>query len=77
MKLAILSATISAACAFTPSHVSTVQTSLSMSENDTTEVISTEEPMEVVAAAPSVAAINGWVPDESKPCFGLPGKITN
>lgn len=26
-------------------------------------------------AVPAVAPINGWVPDESKPCFGLPGAI--
>lgn len=26
-----------------------------------------------LSAAPVVQALNGWVPDESKPCFGLPG----
>merc|ERR1712127_1163352 len=26
-------------------------------------------------AVPAVAPINGWVPDESLPCFGLPGAI--
>ena len=77
MKLAILSVTLSAACAFTPSHVAVSQTSLRMSEPevDTVSEIASEEPIEAVVAAPSVAAINGWVPDETKPCFGLPGKI--
>lgn len=33
-----------------------------------------EEP--VVDTTPAVAPINGWVPDSSKPCFGLPGAIS-
>jgi len=66
MKLAILSATIGAACAFTPSTSSIGASSLRMSE--TTE--------EVVPAVPLVAAINGWVPDASLPCYGLPGAVS-
>jgi len=75
MKLAILSATIGAACAFAPSaQVPSSSSALRMSEIESEPVAVTEEP--VVAAAPSVAAINGWVPDESLPCFGLPGAIS-
>ena len=75
MKLAILSATIGAACAFAPSaQVPSSSSALRMSEIESEAVAVTEEP--VVAAAPSVAAINGWVPDESLPCFGLPGAIS-
>merc|ERR1719444_296155 len=36
----------------------------------------TEETMaELEEVVPQVAPINGWVPDESKPCYGLPGAI--
>lgn len=68
MKLAILLSTVGAACAFSPSTSRTTHTSLSMSE----AVPETEEPVEVV---PVVAPINGWVPDASLPCYGLPGAI--
>jgi hypothetical protein len=27
------------------------------------------------APVPVVAAVNGWVPDDSKPCYGLPGVV--
>jgi len=29
-----------------------------------------------VPVVPTVAPINGWVPDESLPCFGLPGAVS-
>ncbi len=76
MKLALLSVTIGAACAFTPSNVVTSKTALRMSETEVETVaeVTTEEPAETVVAAPSVAAINGWVADETKPLYGLPGK---
>jgi len=67
MKLAILSATIGAACAFTPSTSSIGASSLRMSE--TTEEF-------VPPAVPLVAAINGWVPDAALPCYGLPGAVS-
>ena len=80
MKLTLLSVTFSAACAFTPSHVAMRKTSLHMSETESSETVpevaevANEEPTEAVIAPPTVAAINGWVPDDSKPCYGLPGK---
>ena len=78
MKLAILSATLSAAYAFTsPMSVSHSSTNLFMAE--VTEETSTPD-LEIAAedgvaavAVPAVAPINGWVPDESLPCYGLPG----
>ena len=73
MKLAILATTVSAACAFAPSATVVSNSVLRMSESETTTSESVEEP--VVAAAPSVAAINGWVPDDKLPCFGLPGTV--
>lgn len=72
MKLAILSATVGAACAFAPSTSSFSTSSLKMSaELEASSV--TEEIVE--EAVPAVAPINGWVPDETKPCYGLPGAI--
>lgn len=69
MKLAILSATIGAACAFAPSASLTASTSLRMS---------TEMPEEesTIPAEPVIAPINGWVPDAALPCYGLPGAIS-
>eukprot|EP00558_Chaetoceros_sp_UNC1202_P001378 CAMPEP_0197259616 /NCGR_PEP_ID=MMETSP1429-20130617/83609_1 /TAXON_ID=49237 /ORGANISM="Chaetoceros sp., Strain UNC1202" /LENGTH=237 /DNA_ID=CAMNT_0042723827 /DNA_START=91 /DNA_END=804 /DNA_ORIENTATION=- len=70
MKLAILSLTVGAACAFAPSAPVSVQTTLAMSE----AAIEPPTPEEIVEpVVPVVAPINGWVPDESLPCFGLPG----
>lgn len=69
MKLAILSATLSAACAFTtPSSSSSTTTSTTMRRMSDVETEAPEAP-----APPAVTPINGWVPDSSKPCYGLPG----
>jgi len=79
MKLAILSATLGAACAFAPSSTSSIKasSSLRMSETETPVAeapVSIEEEQEVVAPeVPAVAPINGWVPDASLPLYGLPG----
>lgn len=88
MKLAILSAAVGAACAFAPSQsfVTTSSSSLSMStetEEDVTYSILSEtapaepdfNPDQVNAADASPTPINGWVPDESLPCYGLPGAV--
>lgn len=65
MKIAILAATLSAASAFTPSSVKRSSSpSLSMSSE-----AATNKPND----ASKVTPINGWVPDSSKPCYGLPG----
>jgi len=73
MKLAILSATISAACAFSPSVSRSAGSSLSMSSESEEPIIGEEIVAEPI---PAVAAINGWVADASQPCFGLPGAIS-
>uniref|UniRef100_A0A7S2EUU8 Plastid light harvesting protein n=1 Tax=Trieres chinensis TaxID=1514140 RepID=A0A7S2EUU8_TRICV len=82
MKLALLSATLGVACAFTPSMPRTVSTPLHMSvevEGEATPEVSDVSPeaegVQIVgdAAVAAVAPINGWVPDETKPCYGLPG----
>ena len=85
MKLAILSASIGAACAFAPSNNFVQQTSLRMSttesetaQEETYAVLS--EPSDGVTAvgdsSPAAAIeINGWTADESLPCYGLPGAL--
>ena len=72
LSLAILTATVGAATAFAPSATRSTVSHLSMSEN---AAETAEEVAEVpeAPAAPAVAPINGWVPDASKPCYGLPG----
>jgi Chlorophyll A-B binding protein len=67
---ALISVSFGAAAAFTPSISSSrANANLGMSSE-----ASVETPVEA-PAAPAVAPINGWVPDSSKPCFGLPGAI--
>lgn len=87
MKLAILSAAIAGASAFAPSSTSAPHLSaLRMSEVEEAaapvaaveEVATTTEP--AVAAMPDqteelVTPLNYWVPDESLPCYGLPGAV--
>merc|ERR1711920_1161232 len=52
------------------------KTSLAMSETAMEpETEGSSESAEEAPAAPLVAPINGWVPDESLPCYGLPGAV--
>eukprot|EP00957_Ditylum_brightwellii_P018244 1374683-Ditylum_brightwellii.AAC.1 len=82
MKAVLLFATLATVAAFAPAPVT--QTSFPLRSTETTEetevaVAANEEEAikmdDVSPVAPSVAAINGWVPDEFAPCFGLPGAI--
>ena len=88
MKLAILSAAVAGAAAFAPSAtVAPASSALRMSEPATeAETEAPAAPVEGEAAAmpmadltteleaaPVVQALNGWIADESKPCYGLPG----
>ena len=79
MKLAILSTTIAAAAAFAPSTTVSVRSALHSTPTETEEVATTDIaadiPADIPQPAPVVAAINGWVPDESAPCYGLPGAV--
>jgi hypothetical protein len=81
MKLAILSTAIAATAAFAPSG-NTVRIQSSIRSTTEEEVVATEAVAEADAAPlpdivpePVVAPINGWVPNESLPCYGLPGAI--
>ncbi len=75
LSLAFFAATTASAAAFAPSSSFSAKTALRMSEPVNTEsaVEAPEKP--AAPAAPVVAPINGWVPDASKPAFGLPGAI--
>ena len=83
MKLAILSAAIAGASAFAPSaSIGASNTALRMSEPATEEPATVEEtttstPMadQAEELAPAAAALNGWTPDASLPCYGLPGAV--
>jgi len=65
MKLLIVSSIVGAACAFAPSTPANSISSLRMSDEPVIE--------EPAIVEPVIAPINGWVPDKSLPCYGLPG----
>lgn len=79
MKLVILSTAIAATAAFAPSgNTVRIQSSIrSTTEEEATEAVAEADaaPLPDVIPEPVVAPINGWVPDESLPCYGLPGAI--
>merc|ERR1719261_987417 len=66
----------SSAVAFTPVTTSSIRSAVRVaSEPQATPT--TETPAEVAPEppVPMVVKINGWAPDASKPCYGLPGAI--
>mmetsp|Transcript_2276 Transcript_2276/g.2727 ORF Transcript_2276/g.2727 Transcript_2276/m.2727 type:complete len:259 (-) Transcript_2276:35-811(-) len=72
MKLLILSTSVALASAFAPAltpNPSFVLHSTAETETD----INIEAPQE--PAPVPVPTINGWAPDETLPCFGLPGAV--
>ena len=81
MKLAIIATLAGSAAAFAPSSGNTVriQSSIrsSTAEEEVTEVVAEADavPMPNIIPEPVVTPINGWVPDESLPCYGLPGSV--
>ena len=80
MKLAILASTIAATAAFAPiaTHSATKSALFSTPTEEVVEeaVASIADiPADIPQPAPAVAPINGWVPDESLKCYGLPGAV--
>lgn len=81
LSLALLSATIGATCAFAPhASISRQASPLRMSTEETeemTEPVSAEGEVTTEDFANALPSTVGtvWTPDESKPCFGLPGAI--
>jgi len=73
MKLAILTSTIAAATAFAPmgNPPSSTITSLRSSNEGVVDI-----PADIPQpSTPVVSPINGWVPEDSRPCYGLPGIV--
>jgi len=74
MKLAILSTTIAATAAFAP--IATQSSSKIALQSTPEDVLSTEDiAADIPQPTPTIAAINGWVPDETANCYGLPGAV--
>lgn len=72
LSFALIAATVvSSASAFAPSHSSAGSSAVSLR-------MSTEEAAAPVATPPKPLGptLNGWTPDASKPCYGLPGAIS-
>lgn len=65
------------ASAFTPNTFSGHKATSLNESPETTEEVGPDDENSPFAPAPvpAVAAINGWVPDDSKPCYGLPGVV--
>jgi len=74
MKLSIIFSLISATAAFAP--VSQLKTSTMLRSATEEEMVSppVEEPIMEPEPEP-IQYINGWAPDQSLPCFGLPGAV--
>jgi hypothetical protein len=70
MKLAILTATVAAASAFAPVQIRLSTPSMRSATGEAAADIPADIPQ-----PPVVVPINGWVPDDSKPCYGLPGVV--
>lgn len=73
MKLAILSTTIAATAAFAPISSHSTKSALYSTPEEAASV--EDIPADIPQPAPAVAAINGWVPDETAKCYGLPGAV--
>jgi len=74
MKLAILSATVTATAAFAPSLTPNARTMFASTPEDLSESTPPIE-MQEAPPVPVITPINGWVPDDTKPCYGLPGAL--
>jgi hypothetical protein len=76
------SAAVSSTCAFAPlskmmtTSMTSTSNALFMSDpaDVETPIVVAEEEV-VMTPAPLGPTLNGWTPDASKPCFGLPGAI--
>lgn len=77
-KIAVLASTVAAAAAFAPSGQIAVKSALRSTVEE--EVVTTDSavediPADVAQPIPAAVPINGWVPDETAPCYGLPGAV--
>lgn len=72
MKLAILSIAVATTSAFAP-----VATNMANGVGAVRSTMENQEPDQQIEIdnTPVVTPINGWVPDENLPCYGLPGVV--
>ena len=82
LSLALFSLTCGSVGAFVPSasRGASMPTSLALSPEGAMEAASTETVVETAKPAAATSAplgptLNGWTPDASLPCYGLPGAI--
>jgi hypothetical protein len=87
MKLILIASLVGVSCGFAPvsqyspySHASFLRSSedseeTTVVEPDTTYSILSDDEPKANYQPSSFAAVNGWVPDGSKPCYGLPGAL--
>ena len=81
LSLAVLAASMGAAAAFAPSSSMSRSAALGMSSTEEATDAAVETPLAstveepAAPAEPAVQPINGWIPDASKPAYGLPGDI--
>ena len=76
MKIALLASAVTSVAAFSPSS-SSVDTIAMRSTTSGVEESDIAQPLDEVStgAASAAISINGWTPDESLPCYGLPGSL--
>ena len=76
MKLAVLVSTITTAAAFAPVSTTSNNMALHSSETEIEEpVMDSLETSSEGSSAAAAISLNGWTPDESLPCYGLPGAL--
>mmetsp|Transcript_23707 Transcript_23707/g.54057 ORF Transcript_23707/g.54057 Transcript_23707/m.54057 type:complete len:257 (-) Transcript_23707:168-938(-) len=75
MKYLLFTSLIGSSCAFAPALTQQRITSRRSSTEPSNDVDTGLSPEESEQVTPSVAPINGWIPDDSLPCYGLPGAV--
>ena len=76
MKTAFCLATlVASASAFAPAPSAGSVSALRAADVETFAPTGAEESVEPPAPPPLGPTLNGWTPDASKPCFGLPGAL--
>jgi len=75
MKLAIIFSLLSSSAAFAPSPSLHTHTTLFSEPTDMTEPTLETPTAEPEPEPEPIQLINGWAPNESLPCFGLPGDV--
>ena len=71
MKLGIIASTIATSAAFAPTTTYSTKSALHSTPEETADI-----PADIAQPTPAIQEVgNGWTPDESLPCYGLPGVV--